>query len=50
MLIQEIRRDRVLVTPSAAGAIAKSADMTRTIEILLPTDRLSQGQAPPIRP
>ena len=47
VLIQEVRRDRVLVAPSVAGAIAKSADMTKTIEILLPTDRLFQGPVPP---
>lgn len=46
VLIREVQRDRVLVAPTAAGAIAKSADMTRTIEVLLPTDRLHQGPVP----
>lgn len=47
VLIQEVRRDRVLVAPAVAGAIAKSADMTLAIEIPLPTDRLHQGSSPP---
>ena len=46
VLIREVQRDRVLVAPAAAGAIAKSADMTRTIEVLLPTDPLHQGPVP----
>ncbi|MCC3301217.1 serine/threonine protein phosphatase [Arthrobacter sp. zg-Y895] len=40
VLIQEVRRDRVVVAPTAEGAIAKAADMTAAIELLLPTDRL----------
>jgi hypothetical protein len=48
VLIQEVRRDRVLVAPTVAGAIAKSADMTKTIEVPLPTGRLFQGQNPPV--
>lgn len=47
VLIQEVQRDRVLVAPTVAGAIAKSADMTKTIEVPLPTGRLFQGQVPP---
>ncbi|MBD7994332.1 serine/threonine protein phosphatase [Arthrobacter sp. Sa2CUA1] len=42
VLIQEVRRDRVHVAPSAEGAIAKSADMRDSVELLLPTDRLHQ--------
>ncbi|MCQ1947224.1 MULTISPECIES: serine/threonine protein phosphatase [unclassified Arthrobacter] len=40
VLIQEVHRDRVVVAPTAEGAIAKAADMTAAIELLLPTDRL----------
>ena len=46
VLIQEVQRDRVLVAPTVAGAIAKSADMTQTIEVPLPTGLLFQGQVP----
>lgn len=46
VLIQEVRRDRVHVAPSLAGAIAKSADMRATVELLLPTDRLHQEEGP----
>lgn len=42
VLIQEVRRDRVRVAPAVEGAIAKSADMTAGIELMLPTDRLHQ--------
>lgn len=42
VLIQEVRRDRVRVAPAIEGAIAKSADMTAGIELMLPTDRLHQ--------
>ena len=45
VLIQEVRRDRVSVAFAAAGAIAKAADMTTSIEVLLPTDRLHQTAA-----
>lgn len=47
VLIQEVRRDRVSVAPTAAGAIAKAADMNASIELLLPTDRLHRGPAGP---
>ena len=42
VLIQEVRRDRVHVAPSAEGAVAKSADMRASVELLLPTERLYQ--------
>lgn len=42
VLIQEVSRHRVRVAPAVEGAIAKSADMTATIELALPTDRLHQ--------
>lgn len=48
VLIREVQRDRVLVAPTVAGAIAKSANMTATIEVPLPTARLFQGQDPPV--
>ncbi|WP_312180538.1 serine/threonine protein phosphatase [Arthrobacter sp.] len=44
VLIQEVRRDRVQVAPSAEGAIAKAADMRATVELLLPTNRLHQAE------
>ena len=44
VLIQEVRRDRVHVAPSLEGAIAKSADMRASVELLLPTDRLHQEE------
>lgn len=47
VLIREVRRDRVSVAPTAAGAIAKAADMNASIELLLPTDRLHRGPAVP---
>ena len=47
VLIQEVRRDRVSVAPTAAGAIAKAADMNASIELPLPADRLYRGQARP---
>ncbi|MCC9174443.1 hypothetical protein [Arthrobacter sp. zg-Y179] len=37
--IQEVHRDRV-VAPTAEGAMAKAADMTTAVDLLLPTDRL----------
>ncbi|WAP53043.1 serine/threonine protein phosphatase [Arthrobacter sp. ATA002] len=42
VLIREVRRDRVSVAFAAAEAIAKAADMTASMEIFLPTDRLHQ--------
>ena len=44
VLIQEVLRDCVRVAPAVEGAIAKSADMTATIELALPTDRLHQQE------
>ncbi|MCC3270070.1 serine/threonine protein phosphatase [Arthrobacter gengyunqii] len=44
VLIREVRRDRVSVAFTASGAIAKAADMTTSIDILLPTDRLHQAK------
>jgi hypothetical protein len=44
VLIQEVRRDRVTVAFTAAGAIAKAADMSTSMEVLLPTDRLHQHE------
>ena len=40
VLIREVHRDRVVVAPTAEGAIAKAADMSAATELLLPTDRL----------
>ncbi len=45
VLIREVRRDRVSVAFAAAGEIAKAADMTTSIELLLPTDRLHQSES-----
>lgn len=50
VLIQEVRRDQVLVAPAVAGVIAKSADMVRSVEVPLPTDRLHQGPATVVEP
>ena len=47
VLIQEVRRDRVQVAPSTEGAIAKSADMRASVELLLPTGRLHQNDGGP---
>ncbi|WP_237687348.1 serine/threonine protein phosphatase [Arthrobacter jiangjiafuii] len=47
VLIQEVRRDRVSVAPTAAGAIAKAADMNASIELPLPAARLHRGQPGP---
>ncbi|WP_104103871.1 serine/threonine protein phosphatase [Arthrobacter sp. 08Y14] len=44
VLIREVRRDGVSVAFTASGAIAKAADMTTSIDILLPTDRLHQAK------
>lgn len=46
VLIQEVHRDRILVAPTAEGAIAKASDMTATSELQLPTDRLHQQPHP----
>ena len=43
VLIKEIRRDTVSVSPALAGPIAKSIDLTAIIDIPLPTDRLHQS-------
>ncbi|MFT4468571.1 serine/threonine protein phosphatase [Arthrobacter sulfonylureivorans] len=43
VLIREVRRATVSVSPALTGPIAKSIDLTKTIELLLPTDRLHQA-------
>ena len=42
VLIREVRRATVSVSPALTGPIAKSIDLTKTIELPLPTDRLHQ--------
>ncbi|NJC21805.1 hypothetical protein BJ994_000881 [Arthrobacter pigmenti] len=46
VLICEIRRDSISVARAMPGTIAKSVDLTETIDLPLPTDRLVQtGQS-----
>lgn len=43
VLIQEVRRDTISVARALDGPIAKSVDLRASIDLSLPTDRLSQG-------
>ncbi|MCC3274970.1 serine/threonine protein phosphatase [Arthrobacter sp. zg-Y20] len=46
VLIQEVRRGSVRVAPTTEGAIAKSADLRRSVDLPLPTDRLHTTEFP----